>query len=701
MQNILRGLKIVLLVGSVLGQLSCGGGSGGSIAQSVATPGNTAGVIPVPTNTLSLLAGNVTGPGNADGTGAAALFDAPLGTVVDSLGNVFVVDTNYLSIRKITPSGVVSTFAGNRVTAEPVDGAGTDASFIYPHHIAIDRNDNLYVIDLIGVRKITPGGVVSTVRNPFGAVGVTSATFVPVATNFHPNGIAVDSRNNVYMTYPQLTTIRMIPPVGASGVLTVTTGAGFSIGGDVPVNGFSFLQGITTDSSDNLYVVDNNFIKKITPTGAISPLVNNLPTSFICQPSAYSGYCYARSLTVDTSGNLFFVAAESSTIQKVGPSGVVTTLAGNDTIVQSDDGIGSAAHFRSPQGISIDRDGNLFVADCLDGLIRKISSAGEVTTLAGAKQVVGSADGLGGAARFNLIVSLAADAAGNVFAGDYYNNTLRKIDVNGVVSTLAGSPGTTKSIDGNGSAASFSSVNSVATDANGNIIVADGFGHVIRKVTLAGNVSTIAGKANAPGFANGAGLTAAYFNTPASVTADSAGNIYVSDTSNRLVRKINPQGDVSTLAGALFVQGTKDGVGSAANFWGPGRLAVDAGGTVYITDVGRIRKLTPDGTVSTLAGLAGVNGSVDGTGSAARFGVLSGITISSSGNLYVSDLGNNTIRKITPDGVVSTVIGVSGQGKFVPGVLPGSINKPRGLAIRGNKMYIAMYNGIAVANEVP
>jgi hypothetical protein len=243
---------------------------------------------------------------------------------------------------------------------------------------------------------------------------------------------------------------------------------------------------------------------------------------------------------------------------------------------------------------------------------------------------------------------------------DSYNETIRKITLAGVVTTLAGSAGVSGSADGTGSAARFSSPGGVATDSGGNIYVTDAAA-TIRKITPSGVVTTLAGSASGRGSEVGTG-SAASFNRPAGVAADSGGNVYVADTDNSTIRKITPAGVVTTVAGSAGLRGSADGTGSAARFNSPWGVATDSSGNVYVADSRNdtIRKITPAGVVTTLAGSAGFFGSEDGTGSAARFNSPWGVATDSSGNVYVADSGNHTIRKMTPAGVVTTLAGLPG-----------------------------------------
>ena len=452
---------------------------------------------------MTTLAGSAGASGSTDGTGSAARFSGPAGIAVDTAGNVYVAEPNNSIIRKVTSGGVVTTLAGSPGATGSTDGTGSAARFDGPNGVAVDSAGNIYVADQYNntIRKVTSGGVVTTLAGLAGASGSTDAT--GSAARF---------------TYP---------------------------------------FGVAADSAGNIYVADQ--------------------------------------------GN--------HTIRKVTSSGVVTTLAGSPGVAGSADGTGSTARFTYPNGVAVDNAGNVYVADTPNHTIRKVTSAGVVTTLAGSPGVAGSSDGTGSTARFNYPNGIAVDSAGNVYVADSTNRTIRKVTSAGVVTTLAGSPGVAGSTDGTGSAATFAHPTDVAVDSAGNLYVADEANHTIRKVTSAGVVTTLAGSSGALGSTDGAG-GAARFNGPSGVAVDSAGNVYVADSSNHTIRKITSGGVVTTLAGSVGASGSTDGTGGAARFDSPSGVAVDSGGNVYVADSSnhKIRKggpvpvLTSSSTASATAG---------------------------------------------------------------------------------------------------
>jgi sugar lactone lactonase YvrE len=317
----------------------------------------------------------------------------------------------------------------------------------------------------------------------------------------------------------------------------------------------------------------------------------------------------------------------------------VTTFAGSTQGFA--DGTGAAAQFYLPNGVATDTAGNVYVADTHNNKIRKITPEGVVSTIAGSG-VNGYANGTGTAAQFNLPSGVAADGIGNVYVADQQNHRIRKISPAGVVTTFAGS--SQGYADGIATVARFSTPVGVATDAAGNVYVADYYNNKIRKITSAGVVSTLAGSTQ--GYADGTG-TAAQFYNPSGVALDAAGNVYVADYNNNRIRKITPAGIVSTFAGSGIAVGSLDGIGTAAMFYYPNGVATDGVGNVYVADFNNneIRKITPEAVVSTLAG-NGNSGATDGIGALAQFKYPTGVATDAAGNVYISDTSNHRIRKI-------------------------------------------------------
>ena len=252
------------------------------------------------------------------------------------------------------------------------------------------------------------------------------------------------------------------------------------------------------------------------------------------------------------------------------PTGVVTTLAGSAGVPGSADGTGSNARFYFPESVAVDAAGNVYVADTSNHTIRKITPAGAVTTLAGSAGNPGSADGMGSLARFAYPVGVAVDAAGNIYVADAGNNTIRKITPAGDVTTLAGSaaagPGNN---DGTGVAARFSLPTFIAVDSNGTLYVSDRNNFSIRSVTPGGVVSTL-------------GRRGIY----AGIAVDSSGNVYVADNENKLILKMTPAGSISTVVGAVGEAGIR--LGGDGRLWSPAGVALIGANRLLITSVNAV-----------------------------------------------------------------------------------------------------------------
>ena len=614
------------------------------------SPTNTGGVVPTKGyGQADLLAGG--GPLIPNnGSANASTFANPVAIAADKSGNIYVASTYENVIRKITPGGVVTTFAGSGIPGSN-NGTGTAASFNYPLGLASDTAGNLYVSDSGNnlIRKITPQGEVTTLAGS-GLSGGDNAvgTF---ASFENPTGIATDAAGNVYVADPNNDLIRKIDP---SGIVTTFAGSGTRghIDGTGTAASFSYPNGLATDAAGNVYVADfsNNCIRKITPTGVVTTLAGSGNLGSNNGIGASATFNYPNDVATDALGNVYVVDQYNNQIRKIDPTGMVTTLAGSG-VKGSANGNSASASFNFPNRLTADAAGNVYVADENNNLIRKIDPVGNVTTFAGSG-AFGQVDGTGSSAYFSRITTGVSDASGNIYIADCFDNLIRKITPAGVVTTLAGS-GAVGAANGTGTEASFYYPYSLALDAANNIYVADEGNNLIRKITPAGVVSTFAGNGYQTTI-NGTG-TEASFNNPKTLTADAAGNIYVGEQTP-VIRKIDPNGVVTTLAGSN-TYGSADGLGAAASFSYVTGLALDEVGNLYASDAvsNLIRKITPNGEVTTLAGNGNL-GSVDGVGKAASFANPTGIAVDDSGNIYVGDQWSSEIRKIDSKAVVTTLL---------------------------------------------
>jgi streptogramin lyase len=632
---------------------------------------------------IDLVAGDINGFGAMDGQGDAARFGHMTGTAMDAAGNILVADGRNHTIRKVTPTGIVSTLAGSSGMSGFIDGPADVARFNYPSGLGFDTAGNLYVSDQgnNAVRIINPAGVVSTLAG--GGFGYQDGTGRS-ARFASPYGLAVDRSGNVYVADSYNQVIRKITSAGAVSTLAGMPGSTGYADGTGNSATFDYPEGIAVDMVGNVFVADqmNHVVRKITPAGLVSTYAG-VPG----QPGSSDGaaqqarFCYPFGVAVDASGNVYVADTTNCVIRTITPAGVVSTIAGGPGNGFAD-GPRGVAKFMYPESLVLDLAGNAYVADSDNACLRKVTSGGIVSTLAGKAGRAGHADGTGSAATFYGPQGVAVDPKGTIYVADCGYSIIRRIDSDAHVTTFAGSPGSVGSLDGSGANARFFGPVGVVADGNGNLFIADRENHCIRKITPAGAVTTLAGKPGVSGYSDGNG-SAATFCYPIGVAVDGVGNIYVADLNNSAIRKITPGGVVTTFAGTPGAWGLVDGPGGTAKFWGPSAVAVDQSGNVYVADTFNqaIRKITPGGIVSTLAGSHDQIGYIDGLGDNARFNYPMGVAVDPVGNVYVTDSSNHTIRKITPAGLVTTLAGTHGQATFIPGNLPGYLVDPIGIAI--------------------
>ena len=656
-----RRLPLALLFTTLLA--SCGGGGGGS-----STPTPT----PEAKPSLSLVAGALGSQGFLDGDSTTARLYSPNNVLTDEAGSAYLLDGT--TIRRVSAQGVVSTFFKPSTCADDVDGpAGTACVSSWFNDIARDTAGNFYVSSgsTATIRKVGSDGAITTFAGKLGERGQIDG---PLATARLDWSTAMAFGHDGSLYFADRNTLRKISPAGMVSTLAGQGGVSGSSDGTGAAARFVSLTGIAVDADDNLYVADGPAVRKVTTAGVVTTLANTRAAG--CQ--------FLGKPVVDSTGTVF--ATSSYSICKITPAGVVSLFAGSATQQQGNaDGLGTAARFERARGIAFDSAGRLVVID--ESTLRRITPDGNVTRWVGASSYGAYADGSFAQARFSAPAGITSDAAGNLYVADSGNYSVRKL-AGGQVTTLAGSPTNYTVIDGTGTAAGFNSPQGITVDAQGNVFVADTYRHVIRKITPQGVTTTFAGANDQHGHVDATG-GAARLAYPNDLVADAAGNLYVTDSNNYGIRKITPAGVVTTLAGGG--RGTSDGTGAAATFDEPAGIAIDGAGNLYVGDTGLIRKVTPAGVVTTLAG-GGPDqlGLTDGQGAAARFErYLFSLAVDADGNVYAADHDNGVVRKITPGGKVSTLIGVrDGFAGVVPSTLPARLNTPYGVHVVGRTLYI-------------
>src|SRR5262245_24696358 len=442
---------------------------------------------------------------------------------------------------------------------------------------------------------------------------------------------------------------------------TVTT----YVGPVLPVSGFPAItqtvgvpQGVTPDGIGGFYLSSSthNQVYRVSPEGILTVVAGNGTPGYSGDggPAIAAQFHYIHALAVDASGNIFIADTNNNRVRKINPAGSVTTVAGTGAWGSAGDGgAASSAQLAGPRGVAVDGAGNLFIADSGNNRIRRVSINGIITTVAGNEN--GGYSGDGGpatSARLNYPTAIAVDMQGNLFIADRYNNRIRLVSSSGIITTLAAPP-------------SISDPRGVAVDVDGNVYVADSGNNRIGRIS-SGIISTIAG--GSAGFSGDGGpALAAQLSLPIEIAADALGNLFIADRGNYRIRKIDGTGIITTVAG----RSDDGGAATSAQLNFPNAVAADRSGNLFIadTDSQRIRKVTPGGVVTTVAGNGAVGSAGDGgPAESALLSYPAGVTVDDAGNLFIADTRNNRIRKITPSGVISTLAAAD-------------LNDPHGVAV--------------------
>lgn len=544
--------------------------------------------------------------------------DAPLGNVsgvaVDSAGNVYATDRGNHLVVRIAPTGILTVVAGNGKAGFSGDGGpATSASLNLPVGVAVDLAGNVFIAD---------GG------SSFGDGGER---------------------------------IRRVATDGAISTVAGNGSPGFSgDGGPATAAQLNRVQGVAVDSAGNLYIADtgNNRVRKVTPDGIITTVAgdgrccylgDNVPATSTPLNSPYA-------VAVDAAGALYIADTFNDRIRKVGSGGMIATVAGGAGRGYSGDGgPATAAQLNWPSGLALDSSGNLYVADSYNYRIRLLSRDGTIRTVAGTGRNTFSGDaGPAVATPLSLPLGVAVDAAGNLYIADSGNSRVRKVDAVGTLRTLAGNGNYRFSGEGGqATAASLNRPARVVIDVSGSFCISDSGNHRVRKVAPNGVITTIAGRGGNGFSGDGGPATQALLSNPSGLALDSAGNLYIADTGNRRVRRVDTGGIIATVAGSDATGGGGAGDGgpaTSAAFSYPGDVAVDAAGNLYIADAldGRIRKVSPGGTISTFATF---------------FFFPNAVALDGAGNVYVSIPALSMARRdggvtrIGPDGTRTSVLG--------------------------------------------
>jgi uncharacterized protein (TIGR03437 family) len=598
------------------------------------------------------------------GAATGARLDQPEGVLSDQAGNIFIADS--YRVREVTARGKIFTVAGVGTHGFAGDGGPATKATLDADGLALDPTGGIFVSDtwLCAVRKIQPDGTISTVAGTgtwdasTGFCGSSGDGGPATSAQITPYSIAADLAGNLYIAGAGR--IRRVTRDGRIDTIAGTGTRGYSGDGGPAVSAqLSYTPGIAVDSSGNLYVADinNSRVRKITLEGIISTVAGNGGFGFDGDggPATVATLDSPQGVAVDPSGNIYIDDIGNSRIRMVAPNGKITTVAGSgdsmlDGGYSGDGGLALSASLRKPTGVALDSSGSLYVADSGNNRIRKVATDGTISTFAGTGTQAYSGDGgPASSAQFYDPEGIGFNAAGELFIADAGNNCVRKIARDGTVTTIAGTgvPG----YSGDGGPATHAQLDypiAVAFDPTGNLLIADQDNSVIRRVSLDGVVTTAAGNGTPGHSGDGGAATRAQLNSPSAVVIDAGGNLYISDTSNHVIRKVAPDGIISTYAGNYIQASTGDnGPATAASLTWPKGIAMDPGGNLLIATENLIRMVSPDGIIRALAGTGSSEYAGDG-GPAGASSLDNPVALAArpDGTVYVADTLNHAIRMV-------------------------------------------------------
>jgi sugar lactone lactonase YvrE len=595
------------------------------------------------------------------------------GVAVDPAGNVFIADELNHRVRKVTPAGVMTTVAGTGEAGFNMDNIpAANALLNFPRGVALDANGNLFIADRVNnrIRKVSPAGLITTIAGT-GLAGYSGdgGPAANAALN-GPVAVAVSNGGEVFFSDFRNNRVRRVSIDGNISTFAGTGASGFGGDGVAAVGAqLNGPIGLAVDAGGNVYFSDqsNHRVRRVATDGTISTFAGTGVNGFSGDSGAASSasLSFPSGLTIDSQGRLYIADGNNDRIRRVSLSGTIATIAGSGIPgFSGDGGLAVTATLRNPADVAIDSAGNLYIADVSNARVRKVSSAGVISSIAG-NGLTGYGIGDGAAATSATLSAPAAvafDATGNLYVADFYKHRVRKVTPSGTISTVAGT-GTPGSAGDGGAAANAQLYlpSGLVFDTNGNLYVAEFGGHRVRKINAAGIISTFAGTGSASFGGDGGAAVTAGLNGPRGLAVDAAGYIYIADRGNHRIRRVNSIGTISTFAGdGTNGFGGDSGPATLANLASPSGISVDSAGSVWIADSGnhRIRRVTLNGVISTFAGtgVAGFSGD-NGMALGAQLHNPVGVKFDAAGNAYVSDYGNNRIRKIKISGIISTIAG--------------------------------------------
>jgi len=636
------------------------------------------------TGNMSLFAGTGTSGYSGDGGPATgAKITSIYGLVGDSAGNIYLSDYGNERIRKVSAlTGVITTVAGNGTVGYAGDnGLATSAELDGPSGIALDSSGNLYITDygnsVIREVSISSGVIITVVGDHALGSGFSGNGGLATSAQMNqPYNVALDTLGNLYISEYGNSDIRKVNPTGGTLLFPPTpigaTSAAVNLvlrvnTGSLTIS--SFTAPASVGNQQEYAITGNNCaLNSALPNGTLCTLTITFSPQYVgVRPVP---------LVAATSAGTFNFGMQGVGTEPLAAltPGTISTIAGTGTAgYGGDGGAATGATLHTPSSVISDYAGNLYFSDTGNNRVRRIDAVtGALTTIAGTGTAGFSGDsGAATAAQLAAPQGLALDAANDLFIVDSGNSAVREVNADtGFISTVAGTGGSA-GYSGDGGLATSAQLNSpaaVVVDTSGNLYIADSSNNVIRWVNTAGVINTIAGS-NTSGYSGDGGpATSAQLDDPQGLVEDAAGDLYFADSGNSVVREINLSGVISTVAGNGTAGFTGDGgAATSAQLNNPSGLGIDAAGNLYLSDTGnqRIRKLElASGIITTVAGAgtAGYTGDA-GSATAATLNTPAGLGLGANGNLLIADSHNNVLRQVAVQSgsldFASTVIGAT------------------------------------------